>query len=77
MTNHELETITLEATDLIGGFFQDLGIDERAALTVLTTIFVGQATLSGVPRETVLLAVGRAYDNAITALELMDGAEIH
>ena len=77
MTNHELETITLEATDLIGGFFNDLQVDEKTALAILTALLSGTASLSGIPRDLLLLAVGKSYDNAITALELMDSAEIH
>ena len=77
MTNHELETITLEATDLIGGFFNDLQLDPRISLKVLITIVAGQAALVGLTKETLLTCVDRAYGQVLAAMELMDGADIH
>lgn len=77
MNRHELETLTIEATDLIGGFFDQLGVTDQEALKVLVSIIGAQAVVSCASRELFLLAIGNAFDDALLVNELSDTPDIH
>jgi len=77
MNRHELETLTIETTDLIGGYFEQLQVTDSEALHVLIQIIAAEATICGISKKMLLQSIGDAYDQAALANELSETPSIH